>query len=168
MYGFIWGFHRCVRWPKCTPLSSSAFIVTFAMIAPCVFPPLSSLLHISAFCICGTPAQVRKRVRFGLKSTFSSLFRCTHPYSVYQSRSSISYSGKIRPEKNISTSKHISLFIYGNSTMNLMDQNPVTALAAPPPGHESSIPRHHRFYQRPRPGPGGCRSAPHFLAGDRR
>src|SRR5262252_3077360 len=31
MYFCIFGFHRFVWWPKCTPASSSSFIVRFAM-----------------------------------------------------------------------------------------------------------------------------------------
>src|SRR5262249_16080478 len=34
MYSFIFGFHRLTWWPKCTPASSSSFIVTVANVPP--------------------------------------------------------------------------------------------------------------------------------------
>jgi hypothetical protein len=34
MNGFILGFQRFVRWPKCTPVSKSAFIGTAGMFSP--------------------------------------------------------------------------------------------------------------------------------------
>src|SRR5438045_8485160 len=39
MYFCIFGFQRLVWWPKCTPASSSAFIVSVAMRPPSVCPP---------------------------------------------------------------------------------------------------------------------------------
>src|SRR5262249_16053186 len=34
IYSFIFGFHRLTWWPKCTPASSSSFIVTVANVPP--------------------------------------------------------------------------------------------------------------------------------------
>src|SRR5947208_1241781 len=39
MYFCIFGFQRLVWWPKCTPASSSSFIVSVAMQPPSVCPP---------------------------------------------------------------------------------------------------------------------------------
>src|SRR2546427_3301442 len=39
MYFCIFGFHRLVWWPKCTPASRSSFIVRAAMGPPSVVPP---------------------------------------------------------------------------------------------------------------------------------
>src|SRR2546429_4275097 len=39
MYFCIFGFHRLVWWPKCTPASRSSFIVRAAMVPPSVVPP---------------------------------------------------------------------------------------------------------------------------------
>src|SRR5215475_6503660 len=39
MYFCIFGFQRLVWWPKCTPASSSSFMVKAAMDPPSVFPP---------------------------------------------------------------------------------------------------------------------------------
>src|SRR5262249_60864719 len=39
MYFCIFGFQRLVWWPKCTPASSSSFIVRAAMVPPSVVPP---------------------------------------------------------------------------------------------------------------------------------
>ena len=47
MNSFIFGFHRLVWWPKCTPASSSSFMVSAAMVLPSFpssfgWPPVAS------------------------------------------------------------------------------------------------------------------------------
>ncbi len=67
IYGFIWGFHLCVRWPKWTPLSNRDFMETTDIFSPCVIPPQSfgsDLDRWVATPIAARPVQIRMRVYF--------------------------------------------------------------------------------------------------------
>src|SRR3990172_12513755 len=77
---FIFGFHRLVWCPKCTPASSSSFIVTSGIDSSpsSVHPPPSSPLP-SFSPVANTSREIRRRVYFLLlRPTFS--YHIRRPY----------------------------------------------------------------------------------------